>query len=306
MAQAEDEPVKDGKAEDGRTEDVGAEEDGSAEDGTDEGGTDEDGTDEGGTGDEGGAADEGAGDDEPEPEAAHEPEGDDAPDEDAAAGSDGAEDAPAEDAAAGSDEADAEPPRPLPALEPAHLDDLMAAYHQRYGADRSRLPWSWSTLSPGERDALAELIDGFVGSYNRIWAPSDAEAVPSCWHRHTALAYDLAALTWAYYQAYVDPAATADVALRFQGHLPRFGDRLDRWLGTERAECRAGRHTRAVRAEVASGPGRTSVEDADTVLLLGAEQFGFTGSAHPEVQSAVDHREADLLPAAEEPAQQHP
>lgn len=216
------------------------------------------------------------------------------------------------DDAGGSDESDVdesdveEQPQPLPALEPADLDDLLAAYHRRHLGDRLRLPWSWATLSPGERQAQAELLDGFVRSYNSMWAPTDAQTVPPCWHRHPAVAYDLATLAWAYYQAYVDAAATADMAMRFQDQLPRFADRLDRWLGDQRAECRAGRHTRAVRAHVVPPAGRTSTEDSDAVALLGTEQFGFPASAQAQVQPVVDHREPDLLTAAEEPAQQHP
>ena len=100
--------------------------------------------------------------------------------------------------------------------------ELMAAYRQPATAGGERLPWSWATLSPAERATSATLIDGFVESYNHTWAISKEQAVPPCWHRHPALAHDLAALTWAYYQAYRDPTATPDRALRFQAELLPF------------------------------------------------------------------------------------
>jgi hypothetical protein len=98
--------------------------------------------------------------------------------------------------------------------------------------------------------------------------------VPPCWHRHPALAHDLATPAWAYCQACRDPTATPDRVLTFQSHLPGFAERLDRRLGAEGAECRAGRHT-ASWAERPVGARATGPEDDDAVLLLGEEDFGF-------------------------------
>lgn len=124
--------------------------------------------------------------------------------------------------------------------------------------------------------ASATVLDGFVASYNRTWAITAEQTVPPCWHRHPALAHDLATLAWAYYQAYRDPSATPDRALSFQSHLPGFAERIDRWLGADPAECRAGRHT-ASWVERAVGARGTGPEDVDAVLLLGEEDFGFGG-----------------------------
>ncbi|MHA6782768.1 hypothetical protein ACVGOW_17495 [Pseudonocardia saturnea] len=171
----------------------------------------------------------------------------------------------------------------VPPLEPAPFVELLAAYRQPATAGAERLPWSWSTLSPAEMSASAAVLDGFVASYNRTWAITDEQTVPPCWHRHPALAHDLATLAWAYYHAYRDPTATPDRALGFQSHLPGFAERIDRWLGAERAECRAGRHTASWVERPVGGRG-TSPEDDDAVLLLGEEDFGF--GADPD-RSAV-------------------
>jgi hypothetical protein len=157
-----------------------------------------------------------------------------------------------------------------------------AALIGRYRPEDERggapVPWSWSTLSPAEVDALVDLVDGFVIAYNQVWAVLDADTVPPCWHRHPALAHDLSALAWSYYQAYRDPDATPDLALRFQAHLPGFRDRLDYWLGADPAACRDGRHSRTWRERGAfprSAPTRESREERDAVILLGAQDFGF-------------------------------
>jgi hypothetical protein len=165
----------------------------------------------------------------------------------------------------------------LPRLEPVPLIELMAAYRQPATAGGERLPWSWATLSPAERVTSATVLDGFVESYNRTWAISNEQTLPPCWHRHPALAHDLAALAWAYYQAYRDPTATPDRALQFQADLVRFAERIDRWLGGEPGACRAGRHPTSWRD--ADGITRASrgsaIEDTDAVTLLGEETFGF-------------------------------
>lgn len=177
----------------------------------------------------------------------------------------------------GEDEDEAAEPL-VPPLEPAPFVELLAAYRQPATEGAERLPWSWSTLSPAEMSASAAVLDGFVVSYNRTWAITDEQTVPPCWHRHPALAHDLATLAWAYYQAYRDPTATPDRALGFQSHLPGFAERIDRWLGADSAQCRAGRHT-ASWVERAVGTRGTGPEDVDAVLLLGEEDFGFTNPA---------------------------
>jgi hypothetical protein len=111
-----------------------------------------------------------------------------------------------------------------PPLKPVPFIELMAAYRQPATAGGERLPWSWATLSPAERATSAIVLDGFVESYNRTWAISKEQTVPPCWHRHPALAHDLAALAWAYYQAYRDPMATPNRALQFQADLIRFAE----------------------------------------------------------------------------------
>lgn len=159
----------------------------------------------------------------------------------------------------------------------AELDELFVAYRGS-SAGRDRLPWSWATLSVPQRHALATLVDRFVAAYNRWWAPDSASTVPSCWHRHPALATDLASLVWAYYAAYRDPAATPGLAVQFQEHLVHFAGRLDRWLGDDPQECRAGRHTRhrPVGGNGVRPSPSTDQEDVDAVVLLGQESFGFT------------------------------
>ena len=165
----------------------------------------------------------------------------------------------------------------LPPLEPVPFIELMAAYRQPATSGGERLPWSWATLSPAERATSATVLDGFVESYNRTWAISNEQTLPPCWHRHPALAHDLAALTWAYFQAYRDPTARPDRALQFQADLIRFSERIDRWLGSDPGECRAGRHPTSWRdASGSTGASRGStIEDTDAVTLLGEETFGF-------------------------------
>jgi hypothetical protein len=234
--------------------------------------------------------DDAADDDEPDRD---DTDGDDSTDDDSAE-SDSAEDgSPEDDSAAedgddavdeGGDTADEEPESAIPPIEPAPFIELMAAYRQPATAGAERLPWSWPTLSPGEREASATVLDAFVESYNRTWAISDKQAVPSCWHRHPALALDLATLAWAYYQAYRDPTATPDLALRFQAHLPRFAERVDRWLGADPGACRAGRHPASWHdTDRVTGARRSTTEDADAVILLGAETFGFVPPPPPTI-----------------------
>lgn len=165
----------------------------------------------------------------------------------------------------------------LPPLEPVAFEELLAAYRQPSAAGSGTLPWSWVTLSPAEGEANATLLDGFVESYNRTWAIRDGETVPPCWHRHPALAHDLASLAWAFYQAYRDPDATPGRALQFQSHLPLFAGRLERWLGSKPGECRAGRHPNSWRDEAGTRavPDRSGPEDTDAVVLLADESFGF-------------------------------
>jgi hypothetical protein len=175
--------------------------------------------------------------------------------------------------------------KPLPPPEPAPFIELMAAYRQPATAGGERLPWSWATLSPGERATSAALLDGFVQSYNRTWAIDKQQTVPPCWHRHPALAYDLAALAWAYYQAYRDPTATPDRALQFQACLLPFAKRMNRWLGGKPGECRAGQHSTSWRNAdgITSAARRSTTEDTDAVTLLGEETFGFAADS-------TDHR----------------
>jgi hypothetical protein len=168
-------------------------------------------------------------------------------------------------------------PAGLPPLEPAAFEDLLSAYRHPAAAGSRTLPWSWVTLSPAEGEANATLLDAFVASYNRTWAIHDGEVVPPCWHRHPALAHDLATLAWAYHQAYRDRDATPVRALQFQSQLPLFAERLDRWLGSEPGECRAGRHPHSWRDAVGAtrSPDRSDPEDIDAVVLLADEAFGF-------------------------------
>ncbi len=215
--------------------------------------------------------DEGSSDD----DADDEPEGHDSRE----AADDG--DDSSEDLAAGSesgdDEGDEASATALPPAEPVPFIELMAAYRQPATVGGERLPWSWATLSPAERATSATMLDGFVESYNRTWAISNEQTVPPCWHRHPALAHDLATLAWAYYQAYRDPMATPDRALQFQADLLRFAERINRWLGGDPGECRVGRHPTSWRdADRVTGVSRRSTtEDSDAVILLGVETFGF-------------------------------
>lgn len=198
---------------------------------------------------------------------------------------DSSEDETADDASGNDEDDDDEASETgLPQLEPVPFIELMAAYRQPATAGGERLPWSWVTLSTAERVASATVLDGFVESYNRTWAINNEQTLPPCWHRHPALAHDLAALAWAYYQAYRDPTATPDRALQFQADLIRFAERIDRWLGGDPGACRAGRHPTSWRdADGITGASRGStIEDADAVTLLGEETFGF-GSPTPSI-----------------------
>jgi hypothetical protein len=181
------------------------------------------------------------------------------------------------DAAVEADRADEAGGGDEPVLPPVAAVELSVLLDEYSGRDTGRRPWNWSALPPGHREALVELIDRFVDSYNQIWAMSDDQLIPPCWHRHPALAYDLAALVWTFHGAYRDSAASPEAALRFQGHLVSFADRLDRWLGRSAQECRDGRHQRNWRSVRSRGlrPDRDSLEYADEMALLGAEHFGF-------------------------------
>jgi hypothetical protein len=109
----------------------------------------------------------------------------------------------------------------------------------------------------------------------------EAELVPPCWLRHPALAHDLAALAWSYYEAYRDPAATPTAALLFQGELSAFRARVEPWLGSDPAGCRRGRHPARWRGEVDTArealdghpDGPLVAEDA--VTFLNGMDFGF-------------------------------
>ena len=124
--------------------------------------------------------------------------------------------------------------------------------------------------APGRAQAtVVAVVDGFVAAYNQWWAMSDAQLVPPCWPRHPALAYDLAAQALTFHWAYLDERATPDRAARFQGELVPFADRLERWLGDQPDQCRAGRHRRDWRQVTATSrtPDRDSTEYADALAL---------------------------------------
>jgi hypothetical protein len=187
-------------------------------------------------------------------------------------GEDGADDADSNAEAGDRDEP------ALPPVDPVELGVLIDDYQRR---DAGRRPWNWAGLPAGHRVALVELIDGFTVSYNRTWAMADDQLIPPCWHRHPALAYDLAALVWAFHGAYRGREASPEAALRFQGQLVSFADRLDRWLGHSAQDCRDGHHPgnwRPVRS-TSYRPDRESLEYADEITLLGVEHFGFEASA---------------------------
>jgi hypothetical protein len=162
----------------------------------------------------------------------------------------------------------------LPPVQPVAFDTLLDDYRdKRVG----RSPWNWAALPSDHRETLVKLVDGFVASYNQWWAMTDAQLVPPCWPRHPALAYDLAALAWTFHWAYLDRQVTPDRAARFQAQLVPFADRLERWLGEQPDECRAGRHARDWRRVSTTGrhADRSSAEYCDAVALLGTETFGF-------------------------------
>jgi hypothetical protein len=164
-----------------------------------------------------------------------------------------------------------------PALPPVAAVELSVLLDEYWRADTGRRPWNWAALPPEHREALVELVDRFVDSYNRVWAMTDDQVIPPCWHRHPALAYDLAALVWTFHGAYRDGAASPEAALRFQDHVVSFAGRLDRWLGRGARDCRDGRHERSWRSVRSRGlrPDRNSLEYADEIALLGVEHFGF-------------------------------
>jgi hypothetical protein len=222
------------------------------------------------------------------PDDSHEDDTDDKPDGHDAAedANDSSEDETADDESGDDEDDEDASPKRLPPLEPAPYIELMAAYRQPATAGGERLPWSWATLSPAERATSATLLDGFVKSYNRTWAISKQQTVPPCWHRHPALAHDLATLAWVYYQAYRDPTATPDRALQFQAALLPFAKRMNRWLGSKPGECRAGQHAASWRdADGISGAARRSTtEDTDAVTLLGEETFGFVQPTPPTTE----------------------
>lgn len=206
-------------------------------------------------------------------------DGDGPDDTEGAEDAEGAEEADAdEDDEANRDVKPEEEPR-----ERLHADTLIARYRLLGGPTGYMLPWSWSDLPPAETDALVEVVDAFVKSYNNLWALTESDSVPPCWHHHAALAHDLAALAWGYFQAYRDPNATPELALRFQADLPRFRERMDYWLGADPAACRDGQHSRSWRPRVApAAPNpRDSAEERDAVILLGAEDLGFPRQATP-------------------------
>lgn len=167
----------------------------------------------------------------------------------------------------------------LPPIEPAGLDALLDDYRD---ARTGRVPWNWAALPDGHKATLVSLVDRFVAAYNQWWAMSDAQLVPPCWPRHPALAYDLAAQAWMFHWAYLDERATPDRAARFQGELVPFADRLERWLGDQPDQCRAGRHRRDWRqvTAVSRTPDRDSTEYADALALLGAQPLGFDQVRH--------------------------
>jgi len=146
-----------------------------------------------------------------------------------------------------------------------------------------RRPWCWSALTAPEREALAQMIDVYVASYNHVLAIDVADIIPPCWRRHDGLAWELATQMWLWHQSYMDPKATPAAAAELHGrHLPAFRTRLNRLLGRDPNDCRNNRHPPTWRkAEeqltiLADLPTPLSAPQEQAVAVdLGEVHFGF-------------------------------
>ena len=133
-----------------------------------------------------------------------------------------------------------------PAGEVASVDAVMKSLYAQMNektAER-RVPWTWSNLSAAQAQVLEDLVDHFVGEYNRNLVIAPDELIPPCWRRHAVLAQEMPVQFWAWWSAHMDPSGTVLGAQEYYNrHLPAFQQRLaTRLLGKNGTACRKGNH----------------------------------------------------------------
>jgi hypothetical protein len=172
------------------------------------------------------------------------------------------------------------------ALEPSTEQDvavLLALLDAEPAAVR-RTPWTWAALSDEQAAALRRTVRQWVADYNAVHAVTSRELIPGCWPLHPGLAHDLSVMVWVYYDSHHDrrstPLMAGDYHLRY---LPGFRSRLDHWLGSDPASCRAGEHPVSWR----TSPGE-ALRPADHHQLADPGEsrathssFGFTATGEP-------------------------
>ncbi|OLR92587.1 hypothetical protein [Actinokineospora bangkokensis] len=121
-------------------------------------------------------------------------------------------------------------------------------------------PWVWySPPAAAEDDPDTDLdprftVDNFIGWYNTTLVGIDgssARPIPDCWHQHTGLALEVAALAYSWREANIGPGATArDAQYWLHQWRPAFTDRMVRhWV---HPDCLDGTHRRTTEHERAN------------------------------------------------------
>ena len=103
--------------------------------------------------------------------------------------------------------------------------------------------WDWVDRDGQVATALAGLLEKFVEYFNARYAWTTEHLIPPCWAAHGALIEEITTLMWSRWSAFESPAGSPEAAQTWHTYyLPGFLARVNMWLGSAGAECRAGNH----------------------------------------------------------------
>ncbi|MFI5803361.1 hypothetical protein [Streptomyces sp. NPDC051561] len=99
-------------------------------------------------------------------------------------------------------------------------------------------PWDIGTLPDALAGTVLQWLDDVCRWLNWTYAWQPNHVIPPCWREHQQLGYEIAALTFARGDAYLN----AGTAVLWHEQYERFAARMDKSLGKSAEQCRTGRH----------------------------------------------------------------
>lgn len=140
---------------------------------------------------------------------------------------------------------------------------LIADYIAERSAEESVLdgpsPWDIGALTAELLAPLPDWLDSVCRWLNATYAWQPQHVIPPCWTEHHHLAYEIAAVAFARYDAYLSPSS----AVVWHEQYDRFLTRMDKTLGQAGDDCRGGRHaTRSACFQLDAWPSAPSPSDS--------------------------------------------